>query len=293
MTADTQTQLDITAEPVTPPSGTSVPLNAFQLLDALRDHYLMPGHSRPGAVFLTEVTAPDRTHRADAVHVGLWASRGYTVDVCELKASRADFMRELDKPDKAEAWWAHSNTFWIVAPNASVAPPELLPTGWGLMVPGKGRRFKVVVKAEHRDLRPTTALLAALLVSMETDRNNAIERAREQLRNQHWRDLQEARRKAASERDPDLDRRLHALREFEALVGFKLTDPHHSSYGNRLNPADMAAAFKDVVSAHRVTGDAERKLQALQGCAERVLEAVAATRKGLAQERGVPDDIAL
>lgn len=155
---ETQTQLDLTEVAA---ADASMPTHV--LLDALRDHYIMPGKYRPGAVFLTEVTAPDRVHRADAIHVGLWASRGYTVDVHELKTSRADFQRELDKPDKAEAWWENSNTFWIVAPNTRVAPPELLPPGWGLMTPGgRGRRFKVVVKAEYRDLRPTTALLAAL-----------------------------------------------------------------------------------------------------------------------------------
>lgn len=271
MPADTRTQIEIDLEPPT--------LNAFQLLDALRDHFVMPGKSRPGAVFLTEVTAPDRTHRADAVHVGLWASRGYTVDVCEIKASRADFQRELDKPDKAEAWWRHSNTFTIVAPDVKVAPPELLPKGWGLMVPNpRSRRFKTVVKPEHRDLRPSTALLAALLVSMETDRENAIERQRQRLDEKHWKELQEARRKGAAERDPDTERRLALLAEFEKLAGFKLSE---FGYGNQLRPADMAAAFREVVADQRATANAERKLQALEGCAERVLEAIAETRKAI------------
>lgn len=259
---------------------TLIPITTPQLLDALRDHFLKPGELRPGAVFLTEVTAPDRVHRADAVHVGLWASRGYTVDVCELKASRADFQRELDKPDKAEAWWPHSNTFWIVAPDVTVAPPDLLPKGWGLMVPGgRGRRFKVVVKAEERDLKPTTALLAALLVSMETDRVNAVERERNRLNAEHWREMDNLRRTASRRRDPDLDRRLDALARFESLVGFKLTE--HGSYRNHLAPDDMAAAFKQVVAERRVTASAERKLRVLEKGAQRVLEAVAATRQEL------------
>jgi hypothetical protein len=144
-------------------------MNTTDLLNALRNHYIKPGDNRPGCVLLTEVTTPNRSNRADAIHVGVWASRGYTVDVHELKVSRADFQRELDKPAKAEAWWPHSNTFWIVAPDIGVAPPELLPNGWGLMVPGsRGRRFKTVVEPERRSLQPSTALLAALLVSMET-----------------------------------------------------------------------------------------------------------------------------
>lgn len=268
-----QTQLEVAAPPA--------PMTTAQLLDALREHFIKPHESRPGAVFLTEVTAPDRTHRADAIHVGLWASRGYTVDVCELKASRADFQRELDKPSKAEAWWAHSNTFTIVAPDITMAPPELLPPGWGLMVPNpRSRRFKVVVKPGHRDLQPTTALLAALLVSMETDRENALERQRHRLSDQYYQQMQEARRLAQSERDPGLDRRLAALAEFEKLVGFKLDGQH--GYGDRLTPADMASVFREVVADRRAASGAERKLGVLESCAGQVLDAIALARKDLA-----------
>lgn len=281
MTADTQTQLDISAEPVTPSAGTSVPLNAFQLLEALRDHYLMPGHSRPGAVFLTEVTAPDRTHRADAIHVGLWASRGYTVDVCELKTSRADFMRELDKPDKAEAWWAHSNTFWIVAPNTTVAPPELLPPGWGLMVPGKGRRFKVMVKAEYRDLRPTTALLAALLVSMETDRNNAVQRERNRLETEHYHKVQEIRRQAAMDgAPPALRDRLKQLDQLEESIGFKLTG---YDYGDdEVSAKTLGAALRAVVVEKKAAGGLGYILESLSREADRLKDAVTQAQKDIA-----------
>lgn len=279
MADDTQTQLDVTAaaEPTEPVARASMPTPV--LLDALRDHFIKPGEFRPGAVFLTEVTAPDRVHRADAVHVGLWASRGYTVDVCELKTSHADFKRELDDPAKAEAWWKHSNTFWIVAPNTAVAPPDMLPKGWGLMVPGgRGRRFRIVVKAEERDLRPTTALLAALLVSMETDRNKEVERERDRLRGEHYRQVEAVRREATRVDDPAVRRRVARLDELEKACGFRLED---YDWSENASAEVMGAALHDLVVEHRARKQAGEALDRMENTANRLQQAVAEARKAI------------
>lgn len=268
-----QTQLDVTLAAPT--------MRTSQLLDALRDHFIKPHESRPGAVFLTEVTAPDRTHRADAVHVGLWASRGYTVDVCELKTSHADFKRELDDPAKAEAWWANSSTFWIVAPSTAVAPPEMLPKGWGLMVPGaRGRRFRIVVKAEERDLRPTTALLAALLVSMETDRNKELERQRQRLNDAHYQDMQAARQKAALAQLPhSVSERLKHLDALEQLIGFKLSG--YDFDRDEASVKTMGAALREVIVEKKAAHGVKYVLDRLDAQANDLKKAVAAARRDL------------
>lgn len=259
------------------------------LLDALRNHFIKPDEFRPGAVFLTEVTAPDRTHRADAIHVGLWASRGYTVDVCELKTSHADFRRELDKPDKAEAWWPHSNTFWIVAPNTRVAPPEMLPPGWGLMVPGgRGRKFKTVVAAQFRELRPAPALMAALMVSMETDRNNALEAQRRRLDDQRYRELDAARRESAMQTAPaEVRDKLKHLEELEQLLGFELEGwDGNDTVGART----LAASIREVVIERQVSGRLDWVLQSLARDAGALAKAADQARKDLASRSG---DVAL
>lgn len=254
-------------------------MNTAQLLEALRSHYLKPGEPRQGSVILTEVTAPNRTNRADAIHVGLWASRGYTVDVHELKVSRADFQRELDKPAKAEAWWRHSNTFWIVAPHESIAPPELLPHGWGLMVPGtRGRRFKKVVEAEHRPLQPSTALLAALLTSMETDLDNALRCQRDDLRSRHERELATTRRELASATDPQTRKRLALLDDLEKRVGFELAD---WAYGDRTSPEEMATAIREALLGARAARDIAGAATRLEEQADRLRQIAAEVRKEL------------
>jgi len=283
---ETQTQLDLPApvgvSAVTEAESTPTPANTAQLLEALRDHYLMPGQSRPGAVFLTEVTAPDRIHRADAVHVGLWASRGYTVDVCELKTGRADFQRELDQPDKAEAWWAHSNTFWIVAPNTMVAPPQLLPPGWGLMVPGKARRFKVVTPAERRELRPTTALLAALLVSMETDRNKEVERQRNRLVNEHHKQMQALRRQATAPGSAETHRRLKRLEELEKSCGFQLDS---YDFGEYVSPEVLGSALRELIAKGRAVKAAAEALERMEDTERLLRSAIADARKAIDAEQ--------
>lgn len=261
-------------------------MNTTDLLKALRDHYIKPGDTRPGCALLTEVTAPNRTNRADAIHVGMWASRGYTVDVHELKTSHADFKRELDKPAKAEAWWPHSNTFWIVAPHIGVAPPELLPNGWGLMVPGgRGRRFKTVVEPERRDFQPSTALLAALLVSMETDLNNALESQSRRLHEQRRMEVSKIEREAGLRNDPQTRERLELMDQLEKLTGFRLTD---WGYQTSATPETWADAIRYALTEIRATEKIADTLADLDAQADRMKQAAADIRAALAEQAPTP-----
>jgi len=261
-------------------------VNTVDLLNALRNHYIKPGNTRPGCVLLTEVTAPNRSNRADAIHVGMWASRGYTVDVHELKVSHADFKRELDTPAKAEAWWPHSNTFWIVAPDIGVAPPEMLPNGWGLMVPGgRGRRFKTVVEPEHRSLQPSTALLAALLVSMETQQNNALESQSRRLHEQRRMEISKIEREAGLRNDPQTRERLELMDQLEKLTGFRLAD---WDYGTNATPEAWAAAVRNALTEIRATEKIADTLAALDKQADRMKQAAAEIRAALAEQAPVP-----
>jgi hypothetical protein len=264
-------------------------MNGYQLLDALRAHYIAPVppvaiDTHPGAAFLTEVTAPDRKHRADAIHVGLWASRGYSVDVHELKTSRADFQRELDKPDKAEAWWPHCNTFWIVAPHTTVAPPELLPPGWGLMVPGRGRRFRVVVKAEYREVKLSPAVLATLITSTQTDQANTLERLRREMNEQREKAVREARREGAMQAaGSEVGEQLRALAELEALIGFRLSDWDGTE---TVTVKTLAAAIREVVIEQRAAQDVDWALRSLASSATQLAKQVERARKNLLERSG-------
>jgi hypothetical protein len=194
------------------------------LLEELRGHFVAPDDPFGGRTFLTELTAPGSTRRADAVWVGLFASRGYGIDVCELKVSRADFDREVRSPAKAEAWWPYSSRFWIVAPDVEVAPPERLPGGWGLLVPKKrGRRFRVVVEPAERVPQVDFDLMARVAVRL----NSTFSAELAELNAEHHRERSEMARRhheqlAAAGADFSAQRRLELLDEFEAAAGITL-----------------------------------------------------------------------
>lgn len=196
-----------------------------------------------GAVYLTEVTAPGHSgRRADAVHVGLWSSRGAGhVDVCELKISRADWLRELEKPEKAEAWWPYCDAFWLVVPTADIVKEGELPRGWGLMTPGgRGRRFKVLVQPEERKAEITVGLLITLLKNTETTRTNALQRQQQELSRKFYEQERQAQRQRGMFNEKD-KRRLELMDRLEKALGTDLSD---YAWEGKLSPEGAAEVLQ-------------------------------------------------
>jgi hypothetical protein len=68
----------------------------------------------------------------DLLAVCAWASGDFDLHGHELKVSRADWLRELRKPTKADAGMARCDYWWLAAP-PGVAYPQELPEGWGFL----------------------------------------------------------------------------------------------------------------------------------------------------------------
>lgn len=282
-----QTALDL--QPTTTPGeGDRTRLTTAELDTMLHAHFIRPedrlNQAGAGAVYLTEVTAPNSTRRADAVHIGLWQSRGAgRIDVCELKVSRADFRRELDKPQKAEAWWPYSTTFSIVSPGVDITPPEELPPGWGLMVPNPrgGRRFKTVVKPAEREPKLTIGLLMTLLKNTETTRTNALRVQAQQLSEQHYRQVQEVRRERGMVAPKDV-KRLDLLERLEKAMDMELgeyawrdqLEPEHAAEG-------LAAFMRGHAARMRAREVAEQEARSLESLAATAAEEAKKLRKAL------------
>lgn len=100
-----------------------------------------------GWVVLSEVSDDGANGRADLVAVSCWGQP--FVVVYALKASRADWLRELDMPAK-RAWAERVGRFrWFVTEPACAKVHEL-PAGWGLMEvigPPDRRRLRRIVAA--------------------------------------------------------------------------------------------------------------------------------------------------
>lgn len=230
---------------------------ASALADALADHFVDPKDPTSGVV-LREVTAPNSSRRIDLLAVSLWSSRGYGIDAVEIKVDRADFQREIQNPAKAEPWWRCSNRFWIAAPSTSIANPAELPPGWGLLVPGKGRRFKIEVKAAERSLEVGmplfTAILGRAVNAADAEYRRRLDRYRDQAHRDQQAKIEQLREEFAAKGDPGIRGALNTMREVEKAAGLAISE---WSYKEHCTAEEFGAAVRTALETLRLIDEAE------------------------------------
>lgn len=222
------------------------------LMDALIAHYRKPGvESGDGEVLLSEVQAPGSNRRCDLLRIGLWPSRGYGIDVHELKVSRSDWLRELADPGKADSWWPYSSRFWVVAP-AGVVQPEELPPGWGLLTPparAGQRRFKVMVQPETRTPQLTVQLVGTLINRVENLNAERRHRLTVDHRNElHRAVAAERTRQSEATLDQRTRERLELLTQLESWLGVELDA--YPWKDDEAKPMEVGTAMRDYVHDH-------------------------------------------
>lgn len=141
------------------------------VLDMVEPRYRKPGNGGSGEyAFMRQVRNDagfDASRTFDAVAVHLWPSRGFQVDVIEVKVSRSDWQRELKDPAKAEAAFQVANRFIVAAPAGIVHTGEV-PPGWGLLEVTDKRCRMTVQPAMHHPggVKKRTTFPAGLVISM-------------------------------------------------------------------------------------------------------------------------------
>lgn len=251
------------------------------LLDDLKAHYRKPGASQDGEVLVTEVTAPGSNRSCDLLRVGMWPSRGLSIDVHELKVSRSDWLRELNDPGKADAWWRFCSRFWIVAMPGIVNATEL-PEGWGLMLPPNrvnARRFRAVVPAASREPEVSLPLLVEILRRADNTRLTEMQQQREKHRDEVYIRVEKARREAnANTLDPVTQTKLKKLEALEQALGASISD---FGWGTDLplehiKPEELVTAAREYTHQHvalqRRELDLRRREDRLRRGLERVLQ---------------------
>jgi len=120
----------------------------------------------PAWTFTQEVangTGGRASRWADAVAMSVWPSRGLELHGFEIKASRADWKKELENPAKAEAVCQYMDRWWLVAGSKEIVQAGELPPTWGLLVPFGGG-LKAITEAPKLEAKPITRpFLADLL----------------------------------------------------------------------------------------------------------------------------------
>lgn len=86
----------------------------------------------PAPEWLVAEEVPCASRRVDAVVVRMWADA--VVHGFEVKASRADWLREAARPEKADVALPFVDYFYLVVADSTVAKPDEVPDHWGLLV---------------------------------------------------------------------------------------------------------------------------------------------------------------
>jgi hypothetical protein len=262
------------------PGATPAPkVTTAEVLTALIGHYRKPGTERDGEILITEPEAPGSSRRCDLLRVGMWSSRGTGIDVHEIKISRADWLRELDEPAKAEAWWPYCSRFWVTAPPHLIDPAEL-PQGWGLMEmpPATRRRFKVKVPAAWKAAKLTVPLMIELLRRADNARHAQMDTLRRDHASEVYKIRHERQvRQAQAEIPYEVQQRLKLLATIEEALGMPL-DTHQGwpkIPPEKITPEEVAALLGDVtahVTAQRRAEEVERARSLLEETATNVAQ---------------------
>lgn len=149
-----------------------------QVIQVLRRHYLWDrGRERGNGDewgFMPQVrnkAGMDAKRTCDLIVFGLWPSRGLPVIGHEIKCSRSDWLTELRKPAKAEAFHEHVDGWYVVTAYEDIVRTGELPDGWGHMLVTTVRgveKIKVVTPAtlkakEDRPAELSRSFVAAML----------------------------------------------------------------------------------------------------------------------------------
>lgn len=129
------------------------------MLDLVRQMY--PNGSMSLSHVVIEEVAPGTgwagsQRWADVLVLGMWPSKGLTLDGYEIKASKADLKKELADPTKHEALAQYCDHWWLLAWDESVLL-DGIPESWGVMITTGSdgeRELKVVKKAATREPKP-------------------------------------------------------------------------------------------------------------------------------------------
>lgn len=138
-------------------------MNSTDVLDAL-----CRSLEGQGYVVVREVmvgSQRNRTERrADAIAVQLYESRGVHLHAFEVKVSRADWMRELREPAKADPIATGCRYYTIIAPQGVVDPLEV-PLAWGLwqVRAADGKVMRTRAGQPNEDARFDVSTMARIL----------------------------------------------------------------------------------------------------------------------------------
>lgn len=149
-------------------------MTSADVIAALRLRYPPPAYA-----FLEEVangTGGYNSNRADALVMSLWPSRGLFLYGFEVKVSKQDWKRELERPAKAEAIAKYCDSWFIAAPKGLILVADV-PLAWGLIeVDDKARTRIVKEPLPPEELKPVSRVFLAAIFRKVNDTSEALQK---------------------------------------------------------------------------------------------------------------------
>lgn len=241
-------------------------MKTSELLDLLRSKY-----SGNGYALFTEVadgTGSSQSRWADALVISLWPSRGLTISGFELKVARADWVKELASPEKAEAVCRYCDYWWVVADKDVVRKNELPPT-WGLMV-ANGNGLRTDTAAPKLEPAPLDRCFVAALA------RRAVEQTAEAaaLKAEYERGVERGKDEAGWDTE-ELKRLREHVAEFSKASGIDLDPKHWGQFRNH-DPNKIGAA---VLAALGESESIARHFDYMRRTAQEIIDKVDAIQK--------------
>jgi hypothetical protein len=232
---------------------------ASDLIQLLRARYRPPEWAfLPSVRNQTGFLTRKRVRTADAIAFNLWPSRGLEIHGFEIKVDRADWLRELKDPAKADELAGLCHRWWAVAPPNLIAIHEL-PPPWGLLVAQKNRVI-AKVGAPLREPDPLTREFVAAALRSATEQPKPGE---QELKEQFF----EGRLAGVKEKHADFEKLQGKHDDLQEAVGaFRERSGVDLNWeGPEVGDAVKALMTRRGQAKHRIGGAIATLEQALEG----------------------------
>lgn len=212
-----------------------------------------------------------RSRSCDFMVMGLWPSRGLHLQGFELKVSRSDFLSELKKPDKADAFYNYCDFWWLLTvhdEHRTVAKLEEIPAPWGwLEIKGE----KCIVRKDapkNENVQPVGRHFLAAMLKRAADRKGFI----------HESEIADKIRAAGEQKAAYEKRQAEQYRDEVRDLHKKINDFKHASgididfrWGN--DPRKFGEAVRFLMNGGN--DQARKELEDLAARARRIHESIA------------------
>lgn len=203
----------------------------------------------------------DANRSADCIAIALWPSDGLRITGIEIKTSRHDYLRELEKPEKADAIAGYCDLWYLAVEQGVIPDLTVVPERWGvLQVTEKGDGLREI-KAAVLNTSPRPLDRSFVAAVCKRAQESAAPRAQIKEAEKKGREHGQWQLKRAEE---ERDKIKKQLDEFENSSGLKIGGWHGGALVGEAVAAVLRARDSQKYQLGAKIDEVERLLRALR-----------------------------